>query len=117
MVLTTIYLPQIVMLSNQKSVNMKINFNHDLLDLEGNPVFVPGESVPVNLGKILGNALASQPKGKDPAGMLIIAMYAYKGLDIELSGNEIAELENFIKESESLTILAKGQLLKILIGQ
>lgn len=85
---------------------MKLNFNFNLTDLDGQPI----ENA--NAGKLLANTLAQQAKG-DALKFWEWALALNKGEVIDLDTSDQATLKSFIKESESLAILAKGQLLLV----
>lgn len=85
---------------------MKLNFNFNLTDLDGQPI----ENA--NAGKLLANTLAQQAKG-DALKFWEWALALNKGEVIDLDTSDQATLKSFIKDSESLAILAKGQLLLV----
>lgn len=85
---------------------MKLDFNFNLLDLDGN------EISNANAGKLLANTLVQQAKG-DAVKLWEIALKLHKGEVIDLDTSDQELLKNFIKDSEQLAILAKGQLLYI----
>ena len=85
---------------------MKLNFNFSLLDLDGNPI------EEANSGKLLANTLVQQAKG-DALKFWEWALALNKGDVIDLDTSDQATLKAFIKDSESLSILAKGQLLQV----
>ena len=85
---------------------MKLNFNFNLTDLDGQPI----ENA--NAGKLLANTLAQQAKG-DALKFWEWALALNKGEIINLDTSDLTVLKNFIKESDALAILAKGQLLQV----
>lgn len=85
---------------------MKLNFNFNLTDLDGQPI----ENA--NAGKLLANTLAQQAKG-DALKFWEWALALNKGEVIDLDTSDQATLKSFIKDNESLAILAKGQLLLV----
>ena len=85
---------------------MKLNFNFNLTDLDGLPI----ENA--NAGKLLANTLAQQAKG-DALKFWDWALALNKGEIINLDTSDQTVLKNFIKESDALAILAKGQLLQV----
>lgn len=85
---------------------MKLNFNFNLTDLDGLPI----ENA--NAGKLLANTLAQQAKG-DALKFWEWALALNKGEIINLDTSDQTVLKNFIKESDALAILAKGQLLQV----
>jgi hypothetical protein len=86
---------------------MKLDFNFNLTDLDGQPI----ENA--NAGKLLANTLVQQTKG-DAIKFLEWALSLNKGEIIDLDTSDQLTIKNFIKDSESLSILAKGQLLQVL---
>ena len=85
---------------------MKLNFNFNLTDLDGLPI----ENA--NAGKLLANTIAQQAKG-DALKFWEWALALNKGEIINLDTSDQTVLKNFIKESDALAILAKGQLLQV----
>jgi hypothetical protein len=85
---------------------MKLNFNFNLLDLEGQ------EIENANTGKLLAGALVQQSKG-DAIKFWEMALKLNKGEVIDLDTSDQQLLKTFIKENESLTILAKGQMFQV----
>ena len=88
------------------NIIMKLNFNFNLTDLDGLPI----ENA--NAGKLLANTLAQQAKG-DALKFWEWALALNKGEIINLDTSDQTVLKNFIKESDALAILAKGQLLQV----
>lgn len=85
---------------------MKLDFNFNLTDLDGKDI----ENA--NAGKLLANTLAQQAKG-DALKFWEWALALNKGEIVDLDSSDQTTLKNFIKDSESLAILAKGQLLQV----
>lgn len=85
---------------------MKLDFNKQILDLDQNPI--EGS----NIGKTLATVLVAQPKG-DALKFLEWAQKMYKGEVIDLDTSDQNTLKDFIKNSDQLTILLKGQALNI----
>lgn len=85
---------------------MKLDFNFNLTDLDGKDI----ENA--NAGKLLANTLAQQAKG-DALKFWEWALALNKGEIVDLDTSDQTTLKNFIKDSESLAILAKGQLLQV----
>lgn len=90
---------------------MKLNFNFNLTDLEGKDL-IERDGSKVNAGKLLANSLVQQTKG-DAIKYFEWALALNKGdiLDLDTSDQEV--LKNFIKDSETIIILAKGPLLQV----
>jgi hypothetical protein len=86
---------------------MKLDFNFNLIDLDGNQI----ENA--NAGKLLANTLVQQAKG-DAVKYWEWALSLNKGEIIDLDSSDQETLKNFIKDSEALAVLAKGQLLQVL---
>jgi hypothetical protein len=85
---------------------MKLNFNFNLVDLDGQ------EIENANTGKLLAASLVQQSKG-DAMKFWEMALNLNKGETIDLDTSDQQLLKTFIKENESLTILAKGQMLQV----
>lgn len=86
---------------------MKLNFNFDLVDLDGKTI------EGANAGKLLANSLVQQTKG-DAVKFWELALKLHKGEVVDLDTSDQQLLKTFIKDSESITVLGKGQLLKVL---
>jgi hypothetical protein len=82
-----------------------INFNKNLLDLDGK------EIEKAHIGKIIGNALVGATKG-DALKYWGWATKMNAGEELDLDKSDTETLKNFIKESEGLTILTKAQALE-----
>jgi hypothetical protein len=85
---------------------MKLNFNFNLLDLDSK------EIEGANAGKILAGALVSQSKG-DAIKFWELSLKLNNGEVVDLDTSDQNLLKTFIKDSESITILGKGQLLQV----
>ena len=86
---------------------MKLDFNFNLTDLDGK------EIDNANCGKLLANTLIQQTKG-DAVKYWEWALAFNKGEVLDLDSSDQETLKNFIKDSETITILAKAQLLNVL---
>jgi hypothetical protein len=86
---------------------MKLDFNFNLIDLDGNQIDN------ANAGKLLANTLVQQAKG-DAVKYWEWALSLNKGEILDLDSSDQETLKNFIKDSEALAVLAKGQLLQVL---
>jgi hypothetical protein len=85
---------------------MKLNFNFNLVDLDGK------EIENGNLGKILANNLINQTKG-DAVKYWEWALALNKGDIIDLDTSDQDTLKTFIKDSEVLPVLTKAQSLAV----
>jgi hypothetical protein len=85
---------------------MKLNFNFNLVDLDGK------EIENGNLGKILANNLINQTKG-DAVKYWEWALALNKGQVIDLDTSDQDTLKTFIKDSEVLPVLTKAQSLAV----
>lgn len=85
---------------------MKLNFNFGLVNLDGI------EIENANAGKVLANALVTSTKG-DALKMWELAVTLNKGEIVDLDSSDQELIKNFIKDNESLNVLAKGQLLSV----
>lgn len=87
---------------------MKLDFNFEFIGLD-DQVFTGG-----NAGKLLAGALASASKG-DALKFWDWAKRLFKGEILDLDKSDQETLKNFVKESESFTVLAKAQILEIFL--
>jgi hypothetical protein len=85
---------------------MKLDFNFNLLDLDGK------ELKDANAGKILANALIQQTKG-DSVKIWELALSLNKGEIVDLDSSDQELVKTFIRDTETLNIVAKGQLLPL----
>jgi hypothetical protein len=83
------------------------DLNKNALDLDGS------EISGVNLAKVVAQTLSQSPKG-DPLKFWGWATKLHSGIELDLDDSDMEVFKNFIKESESLTVLAKAQILKSL---
>lgn len=83
---------------------MKLDLNFELTDLAGQPI------KDANAGKIVANALSQDSTG-DALKFWDWATKLYNGKVLDLDASDIETFKNFIKNSQSLTILLKGQVL------
>lgn len=82
-----------------------INLNKSILDLELN------EIPKTNQGKLLANALIMSNGGK-AIKHLDWALEFWRGNVVKIDDEDFEDLRNFIDETQTLTVLAKGQILK-----
>ncbi len=94
--------------------NKVINLDVPIKDLDGNDIIdnVVGAR-PTSLGKILANELVRGSKG-DPLKFLDWAMRLNKGETVEVDRSDYEKLKQFVLDHETMTILAKGQILPLL---
>lgn len=85
---------------------MKLDFNFNLTDLDGK------ELEGANAGKLLANTLIQQTKG-DAVKYWEWALALNKGDILDLDSSDQETLKNFVKDSETITILAKAQVLNV----
>jgi hypothetical protein len=85
---------------------MKLNFNFNLTDLDGK------ELEGANAGKLLANTLIQQTKG-DAVKYWEWALALNKGDILDLDSSDQETLKTFVKDSETITILAKAQVLNV----
>lgn len=83
---------------------MKLNLNINLQSLDGTEI---PES---NAGKLVGNLLAQDNKG-DALKKFAMAQKLYKGEELDIDASDALMLKSFIEQSESMTVLAKAQIL------
>ena len=86
---------------------MKLNFNVPIFDLDGNPI------PDTNAGKLLANTLVYQPEG-EIIKLFDWALILNKGEILDLDRADRKYMTDFIKNSRTLTLLAKKQMLDIL---
>jgi hypothetical protein len=85
---------------------MKLDFNFDLLGLDDQPI------EGANAGKLVAQALVTSTKG-NALKLWEWALALNKGQVIDLDSVDQETLKSFISDSETFTILAKAQLLKL----
>ncbi len=85
---------------------MKLNFNFNLTDLDGK------ELEGANAGKLLANTLIQQTKG-DAVKYWEWALALNKGDILDLDTSDQETLKTFVKDSETITVLGKAQLLGV----
>lgn len=85
---------------------MKLNFNFNLTDLDGK------ELEGANAGKLLANTLIQQTKG-DAVKYWEWALALNKGDILDLDSSDQETLKTFVKDSETITVLGKAQLLGV----
>lgn len=84
----------------------KINLKMNLKNLTG------GDVTPVTtLGEVLASHMAGSIKG-DPIKYLDWAIDLYNSREISVDEADFIKIKNFIQDSDTITILAKGQMLK-----
>jgi hypothetical protein len=88
-----------------------LDFNKPLKGLDGKEVIGPDEK-PINLGQFLASQLASAGKG-DALKMFTWAQKVYNGEVLDLDPSDASTLKEFIKANDSMTVLAKAQLLNV----
>jgi cell division septal protein FtsQ len=95
---------------------MKIQFyNQQLKALDGQPVEdAQGNYVMMHMA--LGSALVSGSEG-EVLKFYDWALKMHNGIELDLDKSDQEVLKKFIKETKTLTILAKGQLLEMLDGK
>lgn len=89
----------------------KLNFNVPLKQLDGTDV-KDGDK-PLTIGRLLSSQFASANKG-DALKLFTWAQKLYAGEELELDPSDKDVFKEFVKNSESLTILVKAQALTIL---
>lgn len=88
-----------------------LDFNKPLKGLDGKEVIGPDDNA-INLGQFLAGQLASAGKG-DALKMFTWATKIYNGESLDLDPSDASTLKEFIKSNETMTVLAKAQLLSI----
>jgi hypothetical protein len=88
-----------------------LDFNQPLKGLDGKEVLETGGKA-ITLGKLLSTQLASANKG-DALKLFTWAQKCYNGEPLDLDPSDKGTLKDFINNNESLTVLAKAQLLSV----
>jgi hypothetical protein len=83
---------------------MKIDLNFNLADLDGNAIDN------TNAGKLVAQTLVQQTKG-DALKFWDWAVALNKGETLDLDSSDQETFKNFVKDSETITIFAKAQIL------
>jgi hypothetical protein len=86
---------------------MKIDLNFNLADLDGKAIDN------TNAGKLVAQTLVQQTKG-DALKFWDWAVALNKGEVIDLDSSDQETFKNFVKDSETITIFAKAQILQAL---
>jgi len=86
---------------------MKIDLNFNLTDLDGKAIDN------TNAGKLVAQTLVQQTKG-DALKFWDWAVALNKGEVIDLDSSDQETFKNFVKDSETITIFAKAQILQAL---
>lgn len=88
-----------------------LDFNQALKGLDGKEV-TDNQGKSVTLGQLLSNQLASTSKG-DALKLFTWAQKCFNGEPLDLDPSDCSTLKDFINSNESMTILAKAQLLSV----
>lgn len=88
-----------------------LDFTKPLVGLDGNPVRDIDDKE-ITLGKLLSGQLAQSNKG-DALKLFTWAQKCFNGEQLDLDPSDTQTLKDFIKNNESLTVLAKAQLLSV----
>jgi len=88
-----------------------LDFNQPLKGLDGKEV-VDMDGKAITLGKLLSTQLASANKG-DALKLFTWAQKCFNGEALDLDPSDKTTLKDFINNNESLTVLAKAQLLSV----
>jgi hypothetical protein len=92
---------------------MNYSFAIVALDLSGKEMLDTNGSTGITLGRILANSLVSQSKG-DALKFYDWAKKMYKGEPVNLDRSDVKTLQEYINNDQSLTVLAKAQILEVL---
>lgn len=87
-----------------------LDFNLPLKALDGT-VIKDGEK-DLTLGRLLSGQLATASKG-DALKLFTWAQKTYAGEKLDLDPSDTETLKQFVKDSETMTVLAKAQILQI----
>lgn len=88
-----------------------LDFTKPLVGLDGVSV-KDIDDKEITLGKLLSGQLAQSNKG-DALKLFTWAQKCYNGEQLDLDPSDETTLKDFIKNNESLTVLAKAQLLSV----
>jgi hypothetical protein len=88
-----------------------LDFTKQLVGLDGIAV-KDSEDRGITLGQLLSGQLAQSNKG-DALKLFTWAQKLYNGEPLDLDPSDKQTLEDFIKNNEALTVLAKAQLLSV----
>lgn len=88
-----------------------LDFTKPLVGLDGVSV-KDIDDKEITLGKLLSGQLAQANKG-DALKLFTWAQKCYNGEQLDLDPSDTQTLKEFIKNNESLTVLAKAQLLSV----
>jgi hypothetical protein len=91
---------------------MNYNFNIALKNLAGETV-KDEKNEDLTVGKLLSSSLVNQTKG-DSIKYFAWALKMYNCEQINLDASDIKVLSSFVEGNESLTVLAKAQILELL---
>ena len=87
-------------------MKLDFNFNFPLVDLDGK------EIEGTNIGKVLAQQLMQSTKG-DAVKFFELALDLHKGKVVALDTSDQTTIKDFVKNLETLTNLAKAQILSI----
>jgi len=88
-----------------------LDFNQALKGLDGSEV-LNEKNEPLTVGRLLSTQLASASKG-DALKLFGWAQKLYNGEVLDIDKSDESTLKEFIKGCDSLTILAKAQMLSV----
>lgn len=88
---------------------MQYDFNIELKDLAGETI-KDGKGDPLTIGKLLANTLVNQGKG-DAMKFHNWALDMYNCRVLNLDNSDKRVLTEFVENSETLTVLAKAQII------
>ena len=90
---------------------MKFNFDKPMLGLDDQPMTIGNDQI--IMGKLLANRLSSVSRGP-VMKFFDWAKLLYAGQEINIDREDVRTLQDFIREDDQITILAKAQLLQVL---
>lgn len=88
---------------------IRIDLNFPLKGLDGKEL--EGQNANINASMLLGNQIASTNKSADILKWMGWAQSLYNLKPIDVSEHERDEIKKFVSESQTLTILAKHQII------
>jgi hypothetical protein len=92
-----------------------MNFNKALVGLDGIAAKETDDK-DLTVGRVLAGRLISASRG-DALKMFSWAQKLYNGKALDLDKSDIETLKEFVKNDEQLTVLAKAQILMVLLEE
>jgi glutamine synthetase adenylyltransferase len=84
-----------------------------LVDFDGNPL-PDEENQPVKMSTIVSRQYLQRQQSNDPVGDYEIARELHKKGTVSVTSTQLKDMKTLVKDSKTLTVVAKGQVLKVL---